>query len=71
MDKTTAMVAAQAVLAALYAKSRGRGGQEISLNMLDAGLYFNWCDIFAEAVFDDKNGDDYEKKAGIVPEMVS
>jgi crotonobetainyl-CoA:carnitine CoA-transferase CaiB-like acyl-CoA transferase len=43
-DKLTGVYAAQAVSAALLARERGAGGQEISLSMLDASLAFLWSD---------------------------
>jgi crotonobetainyl-CoA:carnitine CoA-transferase CaiB-like acyl-CoA transferase len=43
-DKITALTAAQAVTAALFARSRGAGGQHIELAMLDAAAAFLWAD---------------------------
>jgi crotonobetainyl-CoA:carnitine CoA-transferase CaiB-like acyl-CoA transferase len=43
-DKITALTAAQAVTAALFARSRGAGGQHIELAMLDAAAAFLWPD---------------------------
>lgn len=50
-DKVTALTAAQAITAALFAKAKGRdrgeaGGQHLTLNMLDAAIAFNWSDAF-------------------------
>jgi crotonobetainyl-CoA:carnitine CoA-transferase CaiB-like acyl-CoA transferase len=45
-DKVTALTAAQAITAALFAKARGKGGQFITLNMLDAAIAFLWPDTF-------------------------
>lgn len=42
IDKTTALVAAQAITAALFARERTGRGQLISLNMFDAGVAFFW-----------------------------
>ena len=43
VDKTTAMTASQAILAALYARdAKGRGGQHIDLSMYDVGFAYNW-----------------------------
>ncbi len=39
-DKVTALHAAQSVTAALLARERGYGGQEIELNMLECGAHF-------------------------------
>ena len=41
-DKTTALIAAQAITAALFARERTGRGQKIELNMFDAGLAFFW-----------------------------
>ncbi len=46
-DKLTAQAAAQAVTAALYARSQGRGGQHIELAMLDTAIGFIWPDAAA------------------------
>ncbi len=43
-DKITALTAAQALTAALFARSRGDGGQHITLAMLDAAAAFLWAD---------------------------
>jgi crotonobetainyl-CoA:carnitine CoA-transferase CaiB-like acyl-CoA transferase len=43
-DKATALTAAQAISAALFARERGAGGQHIDVPMLDAGLAFFWPD---------------------------
>lgn len=45
-DKVTALVAAQAITAALLAKAKGKGGQLVTLNMLDAAIAFLWPDAF-------------------------
>ena len=44
IDKVTAMAAAQSILAALLARSRGAGGQHVRLAMLDVALAFLWPD---------------------------
>ncbi len=44
IDKVTAMTAAQAVAAALFARSQGAGGQEIKLSMLGVAIAFLWPD---------------------------
>ena len=41
-DKTTALIAAQAITAALFARERTGRGQKIDLNMFDAGVAFLW-----------------------------
>jgi crotonobetainyl-CoA:carnitine CoA-transferase CaiB-like acyl-CoA transferase len=50
-DKVTALVAAQAVTAALFARDRGAGGQHIELAMLDAAISFLWSDAGTEHTF--------------------
>jgi crotonobetainyl-CoA:carnitine CoA-transferase CaiB-like acyl-CoA transferase len=47
-DKLTANNAAQAIGAALFARERGRGGQHIELNMLDAAIAFVWPDAASD-----------------------
>jgi len=41
-DKTSAIYAAQAISAALFARERGAGGQQLELCMLDASVAFLW-----------------------------
>ena len=41
-DKATALTAAQAITAALFARERGGGGQSLKLSMLDAIVFFLW-----------------------------
>jgi len=41
-DKTTALAAAQAITAALFARERGRGGQHVKLAMLDTMVAYLW-----------------------------
>ncbi|MDJ0785830.1 MAG: CoA transferase [Myxococcota bacterium] len=43
-DKASALYAAQAITAALYAREKGAGGQHVRLAMIDAGLAFFWPD---------------------------
>lgn len=50
-DKITALVAAQAITAALLARERGSGGQHIELSMLDAAVAFLWSDAGTEHTF--------------------
>jgi crotonobetainyl-CoA:carnitine CoA-transferase CaiB-like acyl-CoA transferase len=48
-DKTTAMTAVQAVMAALFAaKVNGAGGQHVEIAMLDVGLQFLWGDAHSQ-----------------------
>ena len=44
-DKVTALMAAQGITAALFARANGSGGQHLKLTMLDVGVYFNWPDL--------------------------
>jgi crotonobetainyl-CoA:carnitine CoA-transferase CaiB-like acyl-CoA transferase len=44
-DKATALAAAQAITAALFARERGAGGQHVRLAMLDATIAFLWPDV--------------------------
>lgn len=43
-DKLTAITASQAITAALLARERGQGGQDIKLSMTDACIQFMWID---------------------------
>jgi crotonobetainyl-CoA:carnitine CoA-transferase CaiB-like acyl-CoA transferase len=43
-DKATALTAAQAITAALFARDRGAGGQHVRIAMLDAAIAFFWPD---------------------------
>jgi crotonobetainyl-CoA:carnitine CoA-transferase CaiB-like acyl-CoA transferase len=54
-DKTTAMTAAQAITAALFARERGAGGQHLRLSMLDASISFLWPDGHAETMLLDED----------------
>lgn len=45
-DKATALTAAQAVSAALFAREWTGRGRHLELSMLDASLYFHWPDLF-------------------------
>ena len=49
-DKVTALFAAQAITAALFARARGRGGQHLELSMMDAVVSFLWADSAANEV---------------------
>lgn len=49
-DKVTALYAAQAISAALFARERGAGGQHIELSMADAVVSFLWADAAANEV---------------------
>lgn len=51
-DKVTAVTAAQAITAALYAKARGRGGSLVEISMLDSAIAFLWPDAFYNLSFE-------------------
>lgn len=50
-DKTTAVTAAQAITAALFARERGGGGQHVRLSMLDAMVAYLWPEGMASLTF--------------------
>jgi crotonobetainyl-CoA:carnitine CoA-transferase CaiB-like acyl-CoA transferase len=51
-DKATALMAAQAVTAALFARLRGDAqGQHLVIPMLDASLYYLWPDVYMKHTF--------------------
>ena len=52
-DKLTAITAAQAVTAALYARERDGQGRRVEVSMLDAVLAFQWPDAMYNHVFVD------------------
>lgn len=54
-DKVTAMYAAQAITAALFARERGAGGQHLQLSMLDAVVSFLWADSAGNEVLLDSD----------------
>jgi crotonobetainyl-CoA:carnitine CoA-transferase CaiB-like acyl-CoA transferase len=47
-DKITALTAAQAITAALFARAQGGGGRHVELAMLDAAVAFLWPDAGAD-----------------------
>lgn len=55
-DKITALVASQAITAALFARERGAGGQHLHLSMLDAVVSFLWADAAGNEVLRDADG---------------
>lgn len=55
-DKITALMAAQAITAALFARERGDGGQHLQLSMLDAVVSFLWADAAGNEVLVDADG---------------
>jgi crotonobetainyl-CoA:carnitine CoA-transferase CaiB-like acyl-CoA transferase len=52
-DKVTALTAAQAVTAALFARSRDGRGRRVEVSMLDATLSFQWVDAMYNHVWVD------------------
>mgnify|MGYP000745961513 CR=1 FL=1 len=50
-DKLSALTASQAITAALFARERGQGGQEITMSMVDACVSFLWMDGSQTASF--------------------
>jgi crotonobetainyl-CoA:carnitine CoA-transferase CaiB-like acyl-CoA transferase len=52
-DKVTALYAAQAITAALFARERGGGGCHVQLAMLDAVVSFLWADAAGNEVLRD------------------
>ena len=55
-DKVTALYAAQAISAALFARERGAGGQHIELSMMDSVVSFLWADSAANEVLLEADG---------------
>ena len=53
LDKGSAVFAAQAITAALFARDRGAGGQHIQVPMIDASLAFFWPDGMLRQTFID------------------
>ena len=53
-DKLTALTAAQAVTAALFARSRDGQGRRVEVSMLDATLSFQWVDAMYNHVWVDE-----------------
>jgi crotonobetainyl-CoA:carnitine CoA-transferase CaiB-like acyl-CoA transferase len=46
VDKTTALTAANSILAALVARANGAGGQHVEVNLLDSMLAWLWLDVY-------------------------
>jgi crotonobetainyl-CoA:carnitine CoA-transferase CaiB-like acyl-CoA transferase len=55
-DKITALTAAPAISAALFARDRGRGGQHLRISMLEAVANFVWADAAGNEVMRDADG---------------
>jgi crotonobetainyl-CoA:carnitine CoA-transferase CaiB-like acyl-CoA transferase len=58
VDKITAMMASQAALAALYARSRSGRGERVDVSMLAAASYVNFVELFANRTFLDSAPED-------------
>jgi crotonobetainyl-CoA:carnitine CoA-transferase CaiB-like acyl-CoA transferase len=56
IDKVTAALAAQSVLAALFARERSGQGERIDVSMLAAAAYVNFVELFANRTFLDGAG---------------
>lgn len=50
-DKLGGIMAAQSILAALVARSRGASGQNVEISMLNASIYYGWSDVMQEIAF--------------------
>ena len=50
-DKVTALMVAQAVSAALYARAQGRGGQQVHVSLLAASAAFAWLELTRDEAF--------------------
>ena len=67
-DKVTALFASQAITAALFARSTGRGGQHVELSMTDAVVSFLWADSAAnEVLLESDNSQHSSFVAGFQP----
>jgi len=55
-DKVTALFASQAIVAALFARERGAGGQHVELSMADAAVSFLWADSAGNEVLLESDG---------------
>ena len=51
LDKVTAMMAVQAVVAALFARERRGGGERINISMLSSASYVDFVELFANRTF--------------------
>jgi crotonobetainyl-CoA:carnitine CoA-transferase CaiB-like acyl-CoA transferase len=67
-DKVTALYAAQAITAALFARDRGAGGQHLELSMADAVVSFLWADAAGNEVLLDSDRSQHSSfVAGFAP----
>jgi CoA:oxalate CoA-transferase len=58
VDKTTAMMAVQAVVAALFARERSGAGERVDISMLASASYVDFVELFANRTFLDGAPDD-------------
>ncbi len=64
-DKTTSLIAAQAIAAALFARARTGKGQRVDINMLDAAIAFIWPEgMWNHAFMDEAPAPQPEVSAG-------
>lgn len=67
-DKVTALFASQAITAALFARTQGKGGQHVELSMTDAVVSFLWADAAAnEVLIESDNTENSSFVAGFRP----
>jgi crotonobetainyl-CoA:carnitine CoA-transferase CaiB-like acyl-CoA transferase len=64
-DKTTAVTAAQAITAALFARERGAGGQHIQLSMLDTMVAYLWPEASSSLSFVGHESDPAKGQMGL------
>lgn len=64
-DKVAAMSAAQAAVAALFARERGAGGQRVDVPMLDTSIAFAWVDMAGAETLLDAGADEIRPVAGV------
>ena len=64
-DKTTAVTAAQAITAALFARERGGGGQHIRLSMLDTMVAYLWPEASSSLSFVGHESDPAKGQMGL------
>ena len=63
-DKTTALTAAQAITAALFARERSGQGQHVRIAMLDAMIAYLWPEAMPSLTFVGEERDPSEGRAG-------
>ena len=63
VDKAVGAFAVQAIVAALFAREKGGGGERIDLAMLDVIAYYDFPDLLNERVFVDEHPADAHSRA--------